>query len=219
VGAAPAREVSCPGCGAAVKFVSAASLLAVCSYCRATLLRRDLDVERIGVMAELVADATLLQIGAEGVYRSTHFAVVGRVQVRYDDGGWNEWYLVFDDGRAGWLGEAAGEYTISFEAPLEGRAPAWEALRPGGTLTLAGVTYEITDVRRARVVGGEGELPFRLESGYETAAADLRTDGARFATLDYSETEPGTPPRLYTGEVVELADLALRGLRELDGWR
>ncbi|HUF93382.1 MAG TPA: hypothetical protein VMR23_13455 [Candidatus Limnocylindria bacterium] len=26
----PAREVSCPGCGAAVTFVSAASLLAVC---------------------------------------------------------------------------------------------------------------------------------------------------------------------------------------------
>ena len=217
--AAPAREVSCPGCGAAVKFVSAASLLAVCSYCRASLLRRDLDVERIGTMAQLVADATLLQLGAEGVYRSAHFAVVGRVQVRYDEGGWNEWYLVFDDGRAGWLGEAAGEYTVSFETPLVGRAPAWEALQAGGTLTLEGVTYEIADVRRARVVGGEGELPFRVDGGYETAAADLRTDGARFATLDYSEAASGTPPRLYVGEVVEFTALALRGLRELDGWR
>ena len=217
-GAAP-REVSCPGCGAAVKFVSAASLLAVCGYCRATLLRRDLDVERIGTMAQLVADATLLQLGAEGVYRSTHFAVVGRMQVRYDDGGWNEWYLVFDDGRAGWLGEASGEYTISFEAPLDGPAPAWEALRVGGTLTLGATTYEITDVRRARVMGGEGELPFRVEGGYETAAADLRADGGRFATLDYSEAAGGTPPRLYAGEVVEFATLALRGLRELDGWR
>jgi hypothetical protein len=219
VSAAPAREVSCPGCGAAVKFVSAASLLAVCSYCRATLLRRDLDVERIGTMAQLVADGTLLQLGAEGVYRSTHFAVVGRVQVRYDEGGWNEWYLVFDDGRAGWLGEAAGEYTISFETPLVGHAPAWEALRPGATLTLSGVTYEIADVRRARVVGGEGELPFRVEGEYETAAADLRTHDARFATLDYSDADAGTPPRVYVGEVVELATLGLRGLRELDGWR
>jgi uncharacterized protein DUF4178 len=216
VSGAPAREVSCPGCGAAVKFVSAASLLAVCGYCRATLLRRDLDVERIGTMAELVTDATLVQLGAEGVYRSTHFAVVGRIQVRYDEGGWNEWYLVFDDGRAGWLGEAAGEYTVSFETPLPERAPAWEALRAGTTLTLAGTAYEVTDVRRARVVGGEGELPFRVEGGYETAAADLRTDGTRFATLDYSERES---PRFYVGEVVDFSALALRGLRELDGWR
>ncbi len=212
---APAREVACPGCGAAVKFVSAASLLAVCGYCRASLLRRDLDVERIGTMAQLVADPTLLQLGAEGVYRSTHFAVVGRIQIRYDDGGWNEWHLVFDDGRTGWLGEASGEYTISFETPLDGEGPAWESLQAGGTLRLGSTTYEIADVRRARVVAGEGELPFRVDAGYETAAADLRTAGARFATLDYSET----PPRLYVGEVVEFSALSLRGLRELDGWR
>lgn len=216
---APAREVACPGCGAAVKFVSTASLLAVCGYCRATLLRRDLDVERIGTMAQLIADATLLQLGAEGIYRSTPFAVVGRVQVRYAEGGWNEWYLIFDDGRSGWLGEASGEYTISFPAPLDGPAPAWEALRAGGTLTLGATTYEIADVRRARVVGGEGELPFRIDAGYETAAADLRTDTARFATLDYSDADAGTPPRLYVGEVVDFTALALRGLRELDGWR
>ena len=202
-----------------MKFVSAASLLAVCGYCRATLLRRDLDVERIGTMAQLVADATMLQLGAEGVYRSAPFAVVGRVQVRHDEGGWNEWYVVFDDGRCGWLGEASGEYTISFEVPLEGPAPAWEALQAGGTLTLGTTTYEIADVRRARVVGGEGELPFRVDTGYETAAADLRTDTTRFATLDYSEADTGAPPRLYVGEVVDLAALALRGLREREGWR
>jgi Domain of unknown function (DUF4178) len=219
VSAAPAREVACPGCGAAVKLLSAASLLAVCGYCRATLLRRDLDVERIGTMAQLAADTTLLQLGAEGVYRSTHFAVVGRIQVRYDDGGWNEWYLVFDDGRTGWLGEASGEYTVSFPAALDGPAPAWEALHAGGTLTLGSVTWQITDVRRARVVAGEGELPFRVEGGWETAAADLRADPARFATLDYSDAGEGAGPRLYVGEAVEFPDLALRGLRELDGWR
>jgi Domain of unknown function (DUF4178) len=215
VSGAPAREVACPGCGAAVKFVSAASLLAVCGYCRASLLRRDLDVERIGTMAQLVADPTPLQLGAEGVYRSTHFAVAGRVQVRYDGGGWNEWHLAFDDGRTGWLGEASGEYTISFQTPLDGAAPAWESLQAGGTLRLGSTTYDIADVRRARVVAGEGELPFRVDAGYETATADLRSDGARFATLDYSET----PPRLYVGEVVEFSALRLRGLRELDGWR
>ena len=66
-------------------------------------------------MAALLEDATPLQLGAEGVWRGTHFAVIGRLQVRWVGGSWNEWYCAFDDGRGGWLGEASGEYTVSFE--------------------------------------------------------------------------------------------------------
>jgi hypothetical protein len=65
------------------------------------------------------------------------------------------------------------------------------------------------------VIAGEGELPFRVASGGTTITIDLRTTTARFATLDYSDETP----RLYTGEVVELEVLGLRGLRELDRWR
>jgi hypothetical protein len=209
------RAITCPSCGAPVTFASAQSLLAVCSYCRATLIRRDLDVEQIGTMAALLEDATPLQLGAEGVWQHVHFAVVGRVQVRWDEGQWNEWYCLFDDGRGGWLGDAAGEFTISFETSVAEPLPSWERLTVGTRLTLGGVTYEVTDRREAEVVAGEGELPFRVEGGYEIAAADLRTTTARFATLDYSQD----PPRLYTGEVVELAALTMRNLREVEGWR
>lgn len=52
------------------------------------------------------------------MWRGTHFAVVGRLQVRWAAGTWNEWYCVFDDGRVGWLGDAAGEYTVSFETTV-----------------------------------------------------------------------------------------------------
>lgn len=209
------REIGCPSCGAPVKFTSAQSLLAVCGSCRATLIRRDLDVEQVGTMAALLEDATPLALGAEGVWHGTHFAVVGRLQVRWEGGAWNEWYCVFDDGRGGWLGEAAGEYEVSFEATVPEPLPAWEGLQPGARVTLGGIDYEVTDVREAEVVGGEGELPFRTGSGWKTATADLRTPTARFATLDYSDEAP----RLYVGEVVEFAALRLRGLREFDGWR
>ena len=196
-------------------FVSAQSLLAVCSYCRATIVRHDLDVTQIGVMGALIEDATPLQLGVEGVYRATHFAVVGRLQVKWAQGGWNEWYCAFDDGRGGWLGEAAGEYSMSFETTVPEPLPAWTRLVPGLALTLGGVAYEVTDVREAEVVGGEGELPFRVGSGWATRSADLRNDTARFATLDYSDELP----RVYLGEVVDVPELKLRGLREFEGWR
>jgi hypothetical protein len=166
-------------------------------------------------MSALLEDSTPLQLAAEGIWRSTHFAVVGRVQIRWEQGMWNEWYCAFDDGRGGWLGDAAGEYSVSFEATVPEALPAWPALRPGGRIVLDGVTYEVTDLREAHVVGGEGELPFPVAAGGKTTTADLRTPTARFATLDYRDD----PPRLYLGEVVELAALRMRGLRELDGWR
>jgi hypothetical protein len=209
------REVSCPSCGAPVKFVSTASLLAVCGYCRATLIRRDLNVENVGKMAELISDPTPLQLGAGGTYRGTHFAVVGRIQVEYPEGAWNEWFLVFDDGRSGWLGEAAGTYAVSFETEVAETLPAWEKLRSGQEVPLNGLRYEVSDVRTARVVGGEGELPFVVTGGYQARVADLRTDTERFATLDYSDETP----RVFLGDAVEFGALHLQGLREFEGWK
>jgi uncharacterized protein DUF4178 len=208
-------SVACPACGASVRFASAHSLLAVCAYCRATLIRRDLDVENVGTMAALLEDTSPLQLGAEGLWRGTHFALVGRLQVRWERGSWNEWYCVFDDGRGGWLGDAAGEYSVSFETSVPEPLPRWDSLQPGLRVRLGGVDYEVTERRRAEVVGGEGELPEPVGAGWKTASADLRSATASFATLDYGD---GDAPRLYTGDLVQLRDLALRGLRERDRW-
>jgi hypothetical protein len=104
-------------------------------------------------MAALLEDATPLQLGAEGVWRGTHFAVIGRLQVRREGGSWNEWYCAFDDGRGGWLGEASGEYTVSFETTVPEPLPDFAGLHPGARVSLDGIAYEVTDVRRAEVVG------------------------------------------------------------------
>lgn len=210
----PVREVACPNCGAPVKFASAASLLAVCAYCSSTLLRRDLDVENVGKMAELVADSSPLQLTAEGRYRGAYFTVVGRIQVEYSEGTWNEWFILFGDGRTGWLGEASGSYTVSFETPVRDQIPTWESLSPGLQVPLKGHTYEVSDVREAQVVGGEGELPFRVGPGYAARVADLRTDSEQFATLDYSDETP----RVFLGEAVEFGALQLQRLRSFEGW-
>ena len=106
---------SCPSCGAPVEFKSPASVIAECGYCTSTLVKRGTVLEEIGKMAALQDDPTLLQIGSEGVYKGVHFGVIGRIQLRYDAGLWNEWHIMFDDQRSGWLGEAAGELYVSFE--------------------------------------------------------------------------------------------------------
>jgi len=207
-------EANCPACGAKIVFRGTASVVAVCEYCKSTLVRHDVNVEDVGKMADLRADGSPLQLGSSGVYRGVHFAVAGRIQYRFAQGLWNEWYLVFDDMRGGWLGEARGNYAMSFPITVTEALPPFEELRAGRALTIGGRSFEVVDAERAHTIASEGELPFRVGAGYEAPVADLHGRGRTFATLDYSED----PPLVFFGEYVEFDELALSGLRALDGW-
>ncbi len=205
---------NCPSCGAAVEFKSSVSILAVCDYCRSTLVRHDINLENVGRMADLKLDGSPLQIGAEGRYRGVHFGVIGRIQLRYDRGIWNEWHLLFDDGRSGWLGEAQGIYAVSFLTKIRSEIPAFERLEVFKKVQLKGQWFEVQNLEQARCIAGEGELPFTVGAGYDAPVADLLGDKNAFATLDYSED----PPLVFIGEHMEFDDLHFSHLRQFDGW-
>ena len=76
------------------------------------------------------------------------------------------------------------------------------------------MTYEVTTITRARYRGVEGELPFEYWDKTEMFFVDLETSDGRFATIDYSESEP----LLFLGETVEFEDLQLKNLRRFEGW-
>jgi len=109
------KKYSCPSCGAEMVFHSGLSVYAVCPYCRSTVVRHDVDLEAIGTMATLPDDMSPLQIGTDGFYQGTRFSLVGRMKIGWKDGSWNEWFMLADDGRKGWLAEAQGFYAVSFE--------------------------------------------------------------------------------------------------------
>ena len=205
--------VSCPSCGAPVQFQSSVSILAVCESCRSTLLRKDLNIENLGVMAELKTDASPIQLGVEGRYTNVHFRVVGRIQLQYENGIWNEWHLAFDDGRSGWLGEAQGIYTVTFLKENKLKLPFSE-MHIGKELTI-GKFRNVVNIEEARCIAGEGELPFKVGAGYEAPVVDLQGYDAELGTLDYSESME--EPLVFLGEYVEFRDLHFKGLRELAG--
>ena len=204
-----ALTASCPSCGAPVVFKSASSIFAVCEYCQSTLVRHDQALEDIGKMAALVEDRSPLQLGAEGSYKGVHFALIGRIQIKYSQGYWNEWHLLFDDMRTGWLSEAGGEYVLTFAQQVQELLPKFAELKIGQRFVLASQPWTVSNIENAECVAGQGELPFKVGAGYPVAAVDLR-NGANFATLDYSET----PPLLFVGEAVAFASLKMGNLRE-----
>ena len=204
-----AVTASCPSCGAPVVFKSAASIFAVCEYCQSTLVRHDQALEDIGKMAALVEDRSPLQLGAEGSYKGVHFALIGRIQIKYSQGLWNEWHLLFDDMRTGWLSEAGGEYVLTFAQFVPDALPQFDDLKIGQRFVLASQTWTVSNIENAECVAGQGELPFKVGAGYPVPAVDLR-NGANFATLDYSET----PPLLFIGEAVDFKSLKMANLRD-----
>jgi len=203
-----AKTANCPSCGAPVTFRAAASTYAVCEFCRSTLVRQDQELKNLGRMADLLEDNSLIQLGTEGSFKGVHFGVVGRIQLKYGAGFWNEWHILFDDGRSGWLSEAGGEYVISFLKVVKEPLPAFERLQAGMVVPLAGREFTVTNLESAYCIAGEGELPFKVDSGYDVNTVDLR-DGDNFATIDYSET----PPMVFLGRPVRFSSLKLANLR------
>ncbi|QJE02142.1 DUF4178 domain-containing protein [Massilia forsythiae] len=203
--------VSCPSCGAPVEFKSHASVQAVCEFCRATVVKEAGAVRDLGRMADVLEDYSPIQLGSAGTFGQRAFTVVGRIQLRYDAGIWNEWFLLFDDGGDGWLGDSAGRYVVTVEREPGAAWPAFDAIAVGRETDIGlGRAFIAAEKRTARCICGQGELPFRVGAGWEARVADFRR-GGDFVTLDYSD---GETPQLYAGAAVTLDGLQCQLLRD-----
>jgi hypothetical protein len=207
-------SANCPNCGAKIEFLWSGAVQTTCGFCKSILVRQDKDLTKVGEMADLPADVSTIQIGTDGQYKKKSFLVVGRLVYQWEQGGWNEWHIVFNDGSSGWLSDAQAQYAITFLAQPTAPLPASSGANRGVQLSLGGVNYEITSLTKAHYTGTQGELPFEYWDKTDLLFADLSTSDARFGTIDYSED----PPLLFTGEYVEFNDLKLKNLRqEQDG--
>ncbi|MCE3607498.1 DUF4178 domain-containing protein [Massilia sp. P8910] len=202
--------VSCPSCGAEVQFKSHAAVMAVCGFCRATLLKDAESVKNLGTMSSVLEDYSPIQIGTSGTVGGRNFTVVGRIQLRYAEGMWNEWYVLYDDGSNAWLGDSSGLFTLTAEREVAGALPAFDAIRVASVYSIDQQRYLASEKRSCECIAGQGELPFRVGTGWRIRVADFRS-GPLFLTLDYTD---GETPVVYTGVAVTLADMRCQLLRD-----
>ncbi len=204
---------ACPNCGAKIVFGWSSSVQTVCAYCKSVLVRTDVDLKKVGVVADLPPDISPIQLNTEGNYKNKSFVVIGRILYEYEQGGWNEWHLMMNDGTSGWLSDAQEEYAVSFVKTGE-KLPEESQLQVGGQYAWGGDNYTLSVITTAHFRGVQGELPFQYWDKSDVTFADLRTSSRKFATLDYSDEQPA----LYTGELVEFDDLKMKNLRQFEGW-
>lgn len=204
---------NCPNCGAKIVFRWSSSVQTVCAYCKSILVRTDVDLKKVGQVADLPPDGSPIQLNTEGIYRNKSFVVVGRIIYEYDQGAWNEWHVMMNDGASAWLSDAQQEYAVSFSAKAP-NLPEAAKVEVGEQFTWDGQRYTVSVITPAHYRGVEGELPFQYWDKDNVTFIDLRSETGKFATLDYSDPEPA----LYLGEFVEFEQLKLKNLRSFEGW-
>jgi hypothetical protein len=204
---------NCPNCGAKIVFQWSSSVQTVCQYCKSILVRTDVDLQKVGKVADLPPDTSPIQLNTEGIYNKKAFVVAGRIVYEYDQGGWNEWHVVMNDGTDAWLSDAQNEYAVSFASNAPNLPPA-NQLRLGQSFTWNNQPYTLSVITPAHYRGVEGELPFQYWDKTDVTFADFRTQTGKFATLDYSDPQAA----LYLGEFVNFDELKLKNLRSFEGW-
>ncbi len=202
-------SVNCPSCGSHVTFRAEYSTHAVCGACDSLLVRQGAQVEQIGKVAELQPDGSPLRVGTRGTYQGKVFELVGRIQLSFGDGYWNEWHLLYANGETGWLGEAMGEYFINSQVRIKGGLPNAQGMAPGDGLALGGEAYVVTGRTTTTLSSFEGELPFIVEEQTPFLSLDMRSASGKAATVDYSEE----PPLLFMGEYLPFSHFAFQELR------
>ena len=207
------KNFSCTSCGAPVVFKSLGSLVSVCSFCRSTLVRNDLNLSTLGKVAEVPDDISPFQIGTQGVFEGRNFEIIGKLKAKWENGFWNEWNLLFSRGPEGWLGEAMGQLTISFLHDFENISPGDVSV--GTILDIDGKKFEADDIREAVYIDIKGEIPFITSANSKKKSVGFTGPGHTFATLEFFEREK---PFLYVGRYVSFDECHFKSLRELDGW-
>ncbi len=211
----------CPQCGAPITFRSRDLVMRVCDYCRSAILRDGDTLRAAGKAAVVPDDVSPLQLGTRGRFDAQAFELVGRVRWHWADGGWNEWLVLYGDGRHGWLGEALGRFMLLGDAGQGGRQLAIVRKIANGGMpmvgengSIAGTSYVATDVRQVVCVASEGELPSPTITGTKALSIDMMAADGRCASIQ----REGRETHVYVGRYVTLADLAATNLRAFEGW-
>lgn len=66
----------------------------VCEHCRSVVVRTDVDLKKVGVVADLPLEGSPIQLFTEGHYGDKNFIVAGRILYQYEQGTWNEWHKI-----------------------------------------------------------------------------------------------------------------------------
>lgn len=199
-------DLQCPNCGGVSKRANRFVKTLICPYCDQTIAVESDGASLVGPAVTLQDLWTELKVGASGEREGTPFTIFGRVRYRYDEGWWDEWYVVGADGTEAWLQEDEGDLTWLAEAGAAPSARPDEA-RVGSRWSVGGRSLYVTEKRAATIQGFEGQVPRDVRPGQQLVYVDGHDNGTAM-----SVEFVGGAAELFVGTEIAVDDLQLRGV-------
>ncbi len=204
-------ELTCPSCGAPIPPEHRFDEEYVCEYCgNVCYFAGSGGLRGTATEADLADLYTRFRLGQEGSIRGkVSFRVVGRVVYDYGDGYWSEWVLSGPDGYA-YLHEDEGIYVLLRPRPLEEPVPSRDSFRRGAFFDWQRMPrWYVTEVRTARVMAVEGEVPNPPAVGEEVFYVDGLAAG-KVASLEVPVSDPSRAEVTF-GVPLEYEEIWLEG--------
>ena len=181
-------SVNCPGCGRPVVFLGNFSMSSICDACGTIVVRPGYGNSATSQSATIAApdeNDSPLELGMQGSYQGHSFDIRGVARLGHDAGGfWDEWYLLFDDGRWGWLAEVQQTFYITFAVEFKQavKTPTFAEmqLEQRFLLRAGDPPMQVTEKGYGRPLGARGEIPYELAPQKVYPYADLSGPGGRF---------------------------------------
>ncbi len=182
------KSMSCPSCGAPLDIDNRFVKVVTCDFCNQVMLLHDSGLDPTGQTAKLTELPSPLYIGATGQIFGKPFEVMGRLRYQYDAGLWDEWFVMFDKDRPGWLQEDEGEYILFHKETLTSPVPSFDEVAVGSVLPVGKHRMFITEKGTAQIAGGEGQLAFNILPGQEVRYLDGNS-GEQQVSIEYTQNE------------------------------
>lgn len=179
-------QLTCASCGAPIEIENQFVRSVTCPFCGSSyLVEGDSSLNPHGQGASLANYPSRLSVGTRGRIRGRDFTVLGRIRYTYDEGFWDEWQIAWDDNAPpDWLEEDEGYWTLFKKERVRGAIPPFDQIRVGATIKVNNRDVFITEKRKGRLLGSEGQfasvLPIQGQFGYAQGAADNQTVSINF---------------------------------------
>ncbi|RKZ36336.1 MAG: hypothetical protein DRQ37_04360 [Gammaproteobacteria bacterium] len=178
---------NCPVWGAEGPSRLQYSKMVVCGYCQTSLFIEDQAVKQAGVKSVLTEIPSILELGRRFQYRNWTFEPYSRIRFDYEDGIWDEWWVILDSGVGKWISVDEGDIAVEGKIELKESPPDFDSMQVGATVGLLNQRLKVTEKNSAKCAGLEGELPEVIFPGDTHDYVHLSGPRGLILTVEYFE--------------------------------
>ncbi len=155
---------TCPSCEGTLNITAQNSKMVTCNYCSMISYINAGNLTMIGQKSFFVDYGSMLKLGKKGKIYHIDIEVIGRLRIDYEDGFFDEWYLNTPQSTK-WLSEDEGKFLFFTDSktlndPTVLNLPQ---IIVGSFFEFQGLKLFIKEQCNAKINGGEGELPFKIQ--------------------------------------------------------